>query len=829
MIPIEIKTKVDYQIDSINGKMNIAVNNSGEILACQPSKYISISSMSVSQINPPIISNGINLILDGECLTLPGGYSYGHFEFVLTHNSNFVIEGSQESDILYKFNSFDLDGWFLEFDKIYTMPGTGYQSTLATQRWRVKYIATNLDLDLSEKLYLFYRVRGCSIINGKLFLSDTYTDYKGKLVNLESSYFSNTGENQENQIAINLLPTYTDYWSSPWPAGKYIHYEVYVGTSGNITDYTGGSVKPLLYRDSSVSPAGFYYFDGLSFVNFGESGMSSSLCWKRVVFITSSLNSQEALFVVYKAKWSGGSTGWISQAVNPKDFIISSSKTFNPCSELRIRSGTYPSRYNLHVIVGTSPNLEDYFDGGSTDDFSKIIIGYSGLIEYSTTTNITDRSKFFFYRNGAIINPGDYGFSQSEDVLVVYRCSVNYTGNDKVYMFWRAEYGTVPSSSSSSSLSSSTTYLETKIVAPDAETGDVFGCSVSIDGDYVVVGAGGKNSQAGVAYIFYRTSTNTWDTGTKIVASDAAAGDRFGCSVSISGDYVIVGSYGKSSYSGVAYIFHRTGTNTWDTGTKIVASDAAAGDYFGISVSISGDYVVVGADYKDSGYSHSGAAYIFHRTGTNTWDTGTKMVAYDAAANNQFGMSVSINGDYVAIGSPFNDTWAGAAYIFHRTGTNTWDSGTKIIASDALAYNQFGYVSINGDYIIVGSPGKNSHTGSAYIFHKTGINTWDIGTQIIALDASTGDDFGRAVSIYGDYTILGAYMEDSEGSGSGAAYIFHRTGTNTWDTGTKIVTSDAAINDYFGAKTSINGNYIVIGATGKNSYTGSVYIFYNSV
>jgi len=455
MIPIEIKTKVDYQIDSINGKMNIAVNNSGEILACQPSKYISISSMSVSQINPPIISNGINLILDGECLTLPGGYSYGHFEFVLTHNSNFVIEGSQESDILYKFNSFDLDGWFLEFDKIYTMPGTGYQSTLATQRWRVKYIATNLDLDLSEKLYLFYRVRGCSIINGKLFLSDTYTDYKGKLVNLESSYFSNTGENQENQIAINLLPTYTDYWSSPWPAGKYIHYEVYVGTSGNITDYTGGSVKPLLYRDSSVSPAGFYYFDGLSFVNFGESGMSSSLCWKRVVFITSSLNSQEALFVVYKAKWSGGSTGWISQAVNPKDFIISSSKTFNPCSELRIRSGTYPSRYNLHVIVGTSPNLEDYFDGGSTDDFSKIIIGYSGLIEYSTTTNITDRSKFFFYRNGAIINPGDYGFSQSEDVLVVYRCSVNYTGNDKVYMFWRAEYGTVPSSSSSSSLSSS--------------------------------------------------------------------------------------------------------------------------------------------------------------------------------------------------------------------------------------------------------------------------------------------------------------------------------------------------------------------------------------
>lgn len=454
MIPIQIKSKVDYQIDSIDGSLNIAVNNSGQVLACQPSKYISVSSMSVSQISPPIISDGINLILEGECLTLPGGYLYGHFEFVLTYNQDFVTDGSQESDILYKFNSFDLDGWFLEFDKIYTMPGTGYQAIQSTQNWRVKYITTNLDLDLSQKIYLFYRVIGCTVSDGKLYLSDTYTDYKGKLLNLESSYFSNTGEDQNNQIAINLLPTYTDYWVSPWPVGEYIHYEVYVGTSGNPLDYTEGTVTPLLHRDSSISPAGFYYFNGLSFVNFGKSGMASSLCWDRVVFITSSLDAQKALFVIYKAKWSSGDTGWISQAVNPKDFVLSPSKTFNPSSELRIRPNIYPSSYNLHIIVGTSPNLEDYFVDGHTDDFSQIIIGYSGLIEYATTINPSDRSKFFFYRNGSIINPGSYGFNKTEDVLVTYICSTNYIGNDRVYVFWRVEYGTVPSSSSSSSFSS---------------------------------------------------------------------------------------------------------------------------------------------------------------------------------------------------------------------------------------------------------------------------------------------------------------------------------------------------------------------------------------
>jgi len=374
-----------------------------------------------------------------------------------------------------------------------------------------------------------------------------------------------------------------------------------------------------------------------------------------------------------------------------------------------------------------------------------------------------------------------------------------------------------------------------KIVASDAEASDYFGYSVSVDGDYAIVGAYGEDtggSASGAAYIFHKTGGNTWDSGTKIVASDASADDFFGFSVSINGDYAIVGADHEGaggSEAGAAYIFHRTGTNTWDSGTKIVASDAEASDNFGYSVSINGDYAIVGADGEDTGGNYAGAAYIFHRTGTNTWDSGTKIVASDAEASDQFSKGVSINGDYAIVGAYGESSNSGAAYVFHRTGTNTWDSGTKIVAPDAAADDLFGgSVSINGDYAIVGAYGESSSSGAAYVFYRTGINSWDSGTKIVAPDAETGDYFGKGVSINGDYAMVGANGEDTGGSSAGASYIFHRTGINSWDSGTKIVAPDAEAGDDFGLFVSISSDCIIIGANHEaagGANAGAAYIY----
>ena len=166
-----------------------------------------------------------------------------------------------------------------------------------------------------------------------------------------------------------------------------------------------------------------------------------------------------------------------------------------------------------------------------------------------------------------------------------------------------------------------------KIVAFDRETSDYFGCSVDIDGDYVIVGAydededtSGTNSlnSAGSAYIFTR-NINTWSQQQKIVADDRAESNWFGYSVAISGDHAIIGAYREGWNTGAAYIFARN-TTSWVQEQKIIASSRETFDYFGHSVDISGDYAIVGADEENEDANEentlfvAGAAYIFKKS-----------------------------------------------------------------------------------------------------------------------------------------------------------------------------------------------------------------------
>ncbi len=355
-----------------------------------------------------------------------------------------------------------------------------------------------------------------------------------------------------------------------------------------------------------------------------------------------------------------------------------------------------------------------------------------------------------------------------------------------------------------------------KIVASDRGSEDLFAHGVSISGDYAIVGAYcedhdvlGTNEldRAGSAYIFKRNGFN-WEFQQKIVASDRAVEDRFGYSVSISGDYAIVGAYGEDhdvsgynvlNFAGSAYIYKRTG-ETWSQQQKIVASDRGISDLFGYSVAISGNYVIVGAFAEDhdtlggNEFLSAGAAYIFERTG-ETWSQQQKIIASDRGSKDYFGHSVSISGDYAIVGA-YNEehnavgedslSVAGSAYIYKRVG-ETWSQQQKIVASDRSSDDNFGYsVSISSDSAIVGAYGENhdvlgnnelNNSGSAYIYVKTG-ETWVQQQKIVASDRSVDDYFGYSVAISGVYAIVGAYYEDHNISGedslfsAGSAYIF---------------------------------------------------------
>jgi hypothetical protein len=329
---------------------------------------------------------------------------------------------------------------------------------------------------------------------------------------------------------------------------------------------------------------------------------------------------------------------------------------------------------------------------------------------------------------------------------------------------------------------------EQKIKASDKEQSDQFGYSVSISGDYAIVGAfledtGGAN--AGAAYIYKRdATTGVWGSEQKIQAGDKQTTDRFGISVSISGDYAIVGAYREDTGgtdAGAAYIFKRDpSTGTWTQQQKIQASDKQAGDEYGRSVSISGDYAIVGSHYEDTGATNAGAAYIYKRDpSTGQWGSEQKIQASDKQQDDTFGYSVSISGDYAIVGALGEDTGgsaAGAAYIYKRdASTGQWGNEQKIQAGDRQAQDEFGIsVSISGDYAIVGAYYEDeggTDAGAAYVFKRDG-TTWSEIKKLTASDAQQNDQFGWSVAIDGTCAIVGVLLEDTGATDAGAAYIY---------------------------------------------------------
>ena len=380
------------------------------------------------------------------------------------------------------------------------------------------------------------------------------------------------------------------------------------------------------------------------------------------------------------------------------------------------------------------------------------------------------------------------------------------------------------------SLVSSVHAVEFKLTPSDGEADDEFGYSVAIAGDYALVGA--HYDDAGSAYIFKRDGI-AWNEQAKLTASDAAAGDGFGHSVAIAGEYALIGAYGNDdngSMSGSAYIFKRDGSS-WNEQAKLTASEAAADDRFGISVALAGDYALIGAFGDDDNGTDSGSAYVFKRDGSS-WNEQAKLTASDAAADDRFGLSVALDGDYAlvgAFGNADNGTDSGSAYIFKRDGTS-WNEQAKLTASDAAAYDRFGLsVAIDGDYALVGAPYDNDNgydSGSTYIFKRDG-TSWNEQAKLTASDGETDDRFGESVAIAGEYALITAPADDDHGNNSGSAYIFKRDGSS-WNEQAKLTASDAAAYDWFGSSVAISGEYALVGAPynhNNGKATGSAFIF----
>ena len=331
----------------------------------------------------------------------------------------------------------------------------------------------------------------------------------------------------------------------------------------------------------------------------------------------------------------------------------------------------------------------------------------------------------------------------------------------------------------------------------------------------------------------------------KIIEGESA-GDQFGRHVDISNNFLVVGAphaTKNSISSGSVYIYHKDsgGLNNWGHIKTLLASDASSDADFGYTVAISESIIAIGAPNDNA----QGAVYIFQRDegGSDNWGQVKKIVPADIAIGDEFGASVHIANDTLAVGTPGDDDLgldSGSVYIFyaHEAGVDSWEQVNKITSNITGGGDLFGTsVSIHGDTLAVGAPGSRFNgvnSGSAFIYYRNrnGADAWG---QVISLnpDPTTAyAEFGKSVSLFNNEVVVGAPF-DLEGENTtklGVAYVFsrHEGGTDNWGKTNELTGTDVIDSDNFGISVSIYEDYIGIGANkdqNNGQIHGAAYIF----
>lgn len=373
------------------------------------------------------------------------------------------------------------------------------------------------------------------------------------------------------------------------------------------------------------------------------------------------------------------------------------------------------------------------------------------------------------------------------------------------------------------------------VFAADAEGDDEFGFSVAIDGNTAIIGAqqkDGAQNLMGAAYVFVK-SGDYWVQQQKLTASNGVQGQRFGQSVAISGDTIIIGAAsGADSSMRSAYVFVRN-NGLWSEQAILQWSTGWGAQFFGISVDIDGDTAAIGSDDIADG-KRSGTVHMFTRNGS-TWTFQERVIPPTPQAGEKFGHSLSLDGDTLLVGAYQNDdqdTNAGTAYVYTRSGS-AWSLQQQIFSSDSETNgDHFGFsVALSGNTAIIGAyrddPASNPDQGSAFVYTRTG-NSWALQQKLAASNAGTDNSqfFGYAVGLDGDRAIVGATNIDNDFTPRrGAAYVFERTNNSWTEEHIMYSANDTVIpdsnGDEFASAVAISGSQLIVGDRSENDAMGT--------
>ncbi len=370
-----------------------------------------------------------------------------------------------------------------------------------------------------------------------------------------------------------------------------------------------------------------------------------------------------------------------------------------------------------------------------------------------------------------------------------------------------------------------------KLTASELQQGALFGHDVAIDGDTLVSGATDFDrltENDGQAYVFVR-SDSQWQEQAIIFPDDPSTRDRFGWSVSVSADRVVVGALfgdGREADSGSAYVFERIGAE-WTQVAKLIADDGLSREEFGQAVAIDGDTIAVGALSAQGG----GAVYVFTFDGAS-WSQSAKLRPSDGTSENLFGYSVALEGNRLVVGdtdASLDGVQTGAVYVFERTG-EAWVETAKLVSDDAVDDWRLGTdVDLSGDRVILGAiwAGDRLFEGRAYIFRKED-SGWVQEANLLSPGRTSPPETFGTVALDGDVAVVGA-ANNSVGDGRpGRIYVYGRVGTD-WVLRDSIRPQDPAEILLFGNSVAIDGDLIASGAALANvdgvARAGAAYVF----
>jgi hypothetical protein len=360
--------------------------------------------------------------------------------------------------------------------------------------------------------------------------------------------------------------------------------------------------------------------------------------------------------------------------------------------------------------------------------------------------------------------------------------------------------------------------------ADGAGLDEYYGNSVSIHGDVAIVGAREYyevGPDSGTAYLFrYISEDDEWMEVERLVPSDHSPWMMFGHATAAAEDHVVVAAVQDAEggmFAGALYVFHDSG-NGWVEVAKLVAPDAEAGDHLGYSVDTHGDVIVTGVLGDDDQGTNAGAAYVYRRDG-NSWNMEMKLTASDGGLNDWFGSSVAVHDDVIVVGAELADdsgTQSGAAYVYRFDGT-TWVEEEKIAASDGFAGDRFGFaVDVAQDMMLVGAPqhdGADWNGGAAYLFAFDG-EGWSESEKLLPDGYAVADEFGGSVAISSSRVVVGSHLD--AGDNAGSIYIYSLNGSSLSPECSEITVPDdeGQVYGHFGSSVSVDGDLALCGGIG---------------